>query len=62
LFRDALDPEFVGALRRATNGGWPLGNARFQNRLAKALGPRVTPGEPGRPPKPRGDARQLKLL
>ena len=46
----------------ATNGGWPLGDARFQNRLAKALGRRVMPGKAGRPPKPRGDARQMKLL
>jgi len=62
LFRAALDPEFVGALRRATNGGWPLGSERFKRRLAQALGRRVTPREAGRPPKPRGDSRQMKLL
>ena len=50
LFRAALDPAFVDALRRATNGGWPLGSDRFKRGLAKALARRVTPGEPGRPP------------
>jgi putative transposase len=62
LFRAALNPAFVDALRRATNGGWPLGSERFKRRLAKALGRRVTPGEAGRPPKQRRDARQMKLL
>ena len=62
LFRAALEPAFVEALRRATNGGWPLGSARFQRRLAQALGRRVTPGQAGRPPKQGGDARQMKLL
>jgi hypothetical protein len=46
----------------ATNGGWPLGDAPFKRRLAKALGRRMTPREAGRPPKPRGDTRQMKLL
>jgi len=62
LFRAALDPGFVGALRRATNGGWPLGSEHFKRRLAKELGRRVAPGEPGRPPNPSGDSRQMKLL
>lgn len=62
LFRAALDPDFVDALRRATNGGWPLGEERFKRRLAKALGRRVSPRAPGRPPKQGADARQIKLL
>jgi putative transposase len=62
LFRDVLDPAFVDALRRATNGGWPLGGERFKRRLAKALGRRVSPRAPGRPPKQGADARQMKLL
>ncbi len=62
LFRAALDPEFVVALRRATNGGWPLGGERFKRRLAKELGRRVTPGAAGRPAKQGGDVRQMKLL
>jgi hypothetical protein len=49
-------------IRRATNGGWPLGGERFKRRLAAALARRVTPREPGRPPKQRGDSRQMKLL
>jgi hypothetical protein len=36
--------------------------ARFGLRPAKALGRRVTPRAPGRPPKQGADARQMKLL
>jgi hypothetical protein len=32
-----LEAGFVDALRAATNGGWTLGNARFKQRIAKAL-------------------------
>ena len=62
LFRAALDADFVDALRRATNGGWALGGDRFKRRLAKALGRRVEPLPPGRPPKRPADERQLKLI
>src|SRR5258708_662732 len=43
LFRPSLDAGFVDALRAATNGGWALGNARFKQRIAKALKRRVAP-------------------
>src|SRR5882724_11842009 len=43
LVRAALDPEFVAALRMATNGGWALGSERFKSRIAAALARRVTP-------------------
>jgi len=33
-----------------------------EHALYRALGRRVMPGKAGRPPKPRGDARQMKLL
>ena len=62
LFRAALDPDFVDALRRATHGGCALGGDRFKRRLAKALGRRVEPRPPGRPPKRKAGARQLKLI
>ena len=49
LFRTKLDEEFVEALRAATNGGWALGDARFQRRIAKASGRRTAPLPKGRP-------------
>jgi putative transposase len=48
LFRAALDPEAVDALRAATNGGWALGGERFKRQIAKALGRRVAPLARGR--------------
>jgi putative transposase len=62
LFRPSLDAGFVDALRAATNGGWALGNARFKQRIAKALRRRVTPLPKGRPRKATQDRRQLNLL
>jgi putative transposase len=62
LFRAALDPEVVDALRAATNGGWALGGERFKRQIAKALGRRVAPLARGRPRKERADRRQLNLL
>jgi putative transposase len=59
LFRPALDPVFVAALRMATNGGWALGDARFKRRIAKAAARRVAPLPKGRPPK-AGSARRKK--
>jgi putative transposase len=51
LFRAELDDDFLEALRAATNGGWALGDARFQRQVANALGRRVTPLPRGRPPR-----------
>ncbi len=63
LFRDALDGEFVAALRAATNGGWALGEARFAQQIADAVGRRAAKLAPGRPSKDRRDERRhLKLL
>ncbi len=49
LFRQRLAPDFIDALRRATNGNFVLGDGAFQTRVATALGRRVTPGKAGRP-------------
>ena len=57
LFRVALEPEFVDALRAATNGGWALGDMRFKRQIAKALGRRVAPLPRGRPQKAKPDRR-----
>src|SRR5580658_287164 len=62
LFRAALDPAFIDALRIATNGGWVLGDARFKRQIAKATGRRAAPSPKGRPPKQQPDRRQLNLL
>lgn len=62
LFRAPLEQAFVEGLRRATNGGWAFGSARFKERIAKALKRRVAPRPAGRPAKKRRDKRQLILL
>ena len=60
LFRRALDTEFVEALRRATNGGWALGDGRFQRKIAKAARRRAAPLPKGRPRKQSASKRQLR--
>jgi putative transposase len=62
LFRRKLDGDFVAALRKATNGGWALGEARFAIRIAKAARRRAAPLPKGRPPAGKEDRRQLNLL
>jgi putative transposase len=62
LFRSSLEASFVDALRAATNGGWALGNARFKQRIARALERRVAPLPRGRPRKAANDRTQLILL
>jgi putative transposase len=62
LFRAALDVDFVDGLRAATNGGWALGDTRFKQQIAKALGRRVAPLPKGRPKKAKAERRQLGLL
>lgn len=51
LVAKQLSPEFVAALRAATNGGWALGGDGFKRRLAEAAGRRVVPLPRGRPRK-----------
>jgi len=51
LFRSNLEPSLVDEIRRATNGNYVLGNARFKEEIEKALGRRVKPGKAGRPVK-----------
>jgi hypothetical protein len=64
LFDMPLDHDVVDTLRPVTNGSWVMGSERFKRKVAKALGRRVTPAAPGRPPAGRDDAhqRQLNLL
>ncbi len=51
LFRFHLEPGVIDKIRKATNGNFVLGNDRFQNEIAHALGRRVKPGSAGRPRK-----------
>jgi len=51
LFRFELEPGLVDAIRQATNGNFALGDSRFGEQIAQALGRRVQPGMAGRPRK-----------
>lgn len=51
LFRHELEPGVVDAIRQATNGNYALGDGRFGEQIAQALGRRVQPGKSGRPRK-----------
>ncbi len=62
LFREALDPGVLDALRAATNGGWAFGGERFKREIAKAAGRRAAPAAKGRPPKAAAEGRQKNLL
>ncbi len=49
LFRYELEPKLVDEIRKATNGNYVLGDSRFAEQIAEALGRRVLPGKAGRP-------------
>lgn len=51
LFRYQLEPKLVDEIRQATNGNYVLGDTRFAQQIADALGKRVLPGRAGRPRK-----------
>jgi putative transposase len=51
LFRYELESGLVDEIRGAANGNYVLGNNRFADEVAAALGRRVTPGKAGRPRK-----------
>lgn len=51
LFRNELEQGVVDAIRQATNGNFALGDVRFGEQIAQALGRRVLPGKSGRPRK-----------
>lgn len=56
LFRGGMPAALLDEIRRATNGGYVLGDDRFKAELTERLGRRVIPGTPGRPKK-AGKAR-----
>lgn len=49
LFRYQLEPKLVDEIRQATNGNYVLGDTRFAEKIAEALGRRVLRGKAGRP-------------
>jgi len=51
LFKAHVDEGVDDQIREATNGNLVLGNTRFQEEIAYALGRRVTKGKAGRPKK-----------
>ncbi|MGB5763011.1 MAG: transposase, partial [Sedimenticolaceae bacterium] len=56
LFRNQLDPGLIDQIRQATNGNFALGNDRFKEQIAAALGRRVRPGRVCRPRRRPQDA------
>jgi putative transposase len=52
LFRQQLAPELIAQIRQATNGNFALGDVKFRQQIALALGRRVEPGQAGRPRRP----------
>lgn len=61
LFRYSLEPGLVDAIRKATNGNFALGDARFGDQIADMLGRRTQPGRSGRPRK-HDEPASLELL
>jgi len=51
LFKAHVDAGWDDQIREATNGNYVLGNTRFQEEIAEALGRRVVKGRAGRPKK-----------
>lgn len=72
LFGTAAGAPLVEKIRRATNGGFVLGDSPFKSAVARALGRRVEASSPGRRPSEtrvnaqdvgaQGDSRQKELL
>lgn len=57
LFRNELDPGLVDEIRRATNGNFVIGSARFSEEVSLMLGRRVVPGVTGRPAVKQGGVK-----
>jgi putative transposase len=51
LFRYQLDPNLVEEIRQATHGNYALGDSKFAQQIADALGRRVQRAKAGRPRK-----------
>ncbi len=62
LFGSAAAATSAEEIRRATNGGFVLGDRLFKNAVARLVGRRVEASAPGRRPRGSGEARQGKLI
>jgi putative transposase len=62
LFKAHMEPEMLDEIRSATNGGYVLGDERFQQEIAAMLGRRVARGTAGRPCREAVADEQLRLL
>jgi len=51
LFKDTFNDDLLKRIRDTMNGGFVLGNARFERQIAAMLGRRTWRGSPGRPKK-----------
>ena len=51
LFEHALEPSLLDSIRKATNGGYPLGSESFKSAFLTPLGRKLEPARPGRPSK-----------
>jgi len=63
LVEEALSTEMLQSLRESTNGGFVLGSAPFQRKIANIVGQRTWKESPGRPRKqsdPRGKTGRKK--
>jgi putative transposase len=61
LFAEAIAQPVLTEIRTATNGGYALGDERFQREIAAMLGRRTWRGRPGRPRKPEEEQGQIEL-
>jgi putative transposase len=59
---DSLQEERIAEIRAATNGGYALGNEKFRQGVARALGRRVELGKPGRPPRAQTENQRQSTL
>lgn len=55
LFNDSLSDDLLKRIRDSANGGFVVGNARFERQIAAMLGRRTWRGSPGRPKKQESD-------
>jgi putative transposase len=63
LFKAHMDPETINEIRKATNGNYALGDARFQKQIEKALGRRAHRRKAGRPRSENVEnGKQIELL
>lgn len=58
LLMEAVDAEFLGEIREATNGGYPLGGEEFKSTLS---GRKLIRGRSGRPPKADADRKEKSV-